>query len=85
MISGDCPPRCRFLRGRGTSLPNTKGHFVNVALTASIEGAMNLDSLLVSRDAAFCSEVLRPALEKLSVDVQVCAEILPATDFADEA
>ncbi len=41
---------------------------------------MNLDSLLISRDAALLG-VLRPALEKLSVDVQVCAEILPATDL----
>jgi CheY-like chemotaxis protein len=33
---------------------------------------MNLDSLLISRDAALLG-VLRPALEKISVDVQVCA------------
>jgi len=32
---------------------------------------MNLDSLLVSRDSALLG-VLRPALEKLSVDIEVC-------------
>jgi CheY-like chemotaxis protein len=34
---------------------------------------MNLDSLLVSRDAGLLG-VLRPALEKISVDVHVCSE-----------
>lgn len=34
---------------------------------------MNLDSLLISRDAALLG-VLRPALENISVDVRVCAE-----------
>jgi len=34
---------------------------------------MNLDSLLISRDAALLG-VLRPALEKISVDVRICAE-----------
>ncbi|HEX7422407.1 MAG TPA: PilZ domain-containing protein [Terriglobales bacterium] len=33
---------------------------------------MNLDSLLISRDAALLG-VLRPALEKISVDIEVCA------------
>ncbi len=33
---------------------------------------MNLESLLISRDAALLG-VLRPALEKISVDIEVCA------------
>jgi len=37
---------------------------------------MNLDSLLISRDAALLG-VLRPALEKISISVQVCAESRP--------
>jgi DNA-binding response OmpR family regulator len=41
---------------------------------------MNLDSLLISRDAALLG-VLRPALEKISVDVQVCAESRPGSDM----
>lgn len=41
---------------------------------------MNLDSLIISQDAALLG-VLRPALEKLSVNVQVCAELQPATDL----
>lgn len=41
---------------------------------------MNLDSLLISRDADLLG-VLRPALENLSVDVQVCAESLKANDL----
>jgi DNA-binding response OmpR family regulator len=38
-----------------------------------MENAMNLDSLLISRDAALLG-VLRPALEKISVDIEVCPE-----------
>jgi CheY-like chemotaxis protein len=38
-----------------------------------MENAMNLDTLLISRDAALL-EVLRPALEKISVSLEVCAE-----------
>src|SRR5271155_5472654 len=38
-----------------------------------MENAMNLDTLLLTRDAALL-EVLRPALEKISVGLQVCAE-----------
>lgn len=38
---------------------------------------MTLDSLLISRDAALLG-VLRPTLEKISVNVQVCAESGPA-------
>ena len=34
---------------------------------------MNLDSLLISEDAALFA-VLSPALEKISVNLQVCAE-----------
>jgi DNA-binding NarL/FixJ family response regulator len=36
---------------------------------------MNLDSLLISNDAALLG-VLRPALEKISVNIQVCTEVL---------
>jgi DNA-binding response OmpR family regulator len=39
----------------------------------SIEDAMNLESLLISQDAALLG-VLRPALEKISVDIEICAE-----------
>jgi len=45
---------------------------------------MNLESLLISRDAALLG-VLRPTLEKISVSVEVCtgtqtgSEMLPAT------
>jgi DNA-binding NarL/FixJ family response regulator len=41
---------------------------------------MNLDSLLISRDAALLG-VLRPALEKISVDVQICPEFQPGSDL----
>ena len=41
---------------------------------------MNLDSLLISRDASLLG-VLRPALEKISVDVQVCAESARSNDL----
>jgi len=56
------------------------GHFLNRRGTVSIENAMNLDSLLISRDASLLG-VLRPALEKVSVDVQVCAESLRSNDL----
>src|SRR5277367_570113 len=36
-----------------------------------MENAMNLDSLLITGDAALLG-VLRPALEKISVDIEVC-------------
>ncbi len=58
-------PPCTFAR--------YLGYFHRFSDTASIEEAMNLDSLLVSRDGALLG-VVRPALEKISVDVQVCAE-----------
>ncbi len=41
---------------------------------------MNLDSLLISGDAALLG-VLRPALENVSVDVQVCAKSKPGNDL----
>ncbi len=41
---------------------------------------MNLDSLLISGDAALLG-VLRPALENISVDVEVCAESKPGNDL----
>ena len=41
---------------------------------------MNLDSLLISRDAALLG-VLRPALEKISVDVQICPVFQPGSDL----
>jgi CheY-like chemotaxis protein len=41
---------------------------------------MNLDSLLISRDASLLG-VLRPALEKISVDVQICPESRPGGDL----
>jgi DNA-binding response OmpR family regulator len=41
---------------------------------------MNLDSLLISGDAALLG-VLRPALENISVDVEVCAESKPGSDL----
>ena len=41
---------------------------------------MNLDSLLMSRDAALLG-VLRPALEKISIKIQVCAEFQPGNDL----
>ncbi|MGB8012178.1 MAG: response regulator [Terriglobales bacterium] len=41
---------------------------------------MNLDALLISQDAVLL-EVLRPALEKISVTLQVCAGAQPANDM----
>src|SRR5208282_444933 len=41
---------------------------------------MNLDSLLISRDASLLG-VLRPALEKISVAVQICAETQPGSEL----
>jgi len=41
---------------------------------------MNLDSLLISRDTALLG-VLRPALEKVSVNLQVCGESQPGHDL----
>jgi CheY-like chemotaxis protein len=41
---------------------------------------MNLDSLLISRDASLLG-VVRPALEKLSVNLEICAESLPSSEL----
>lgn len=41
---------------------------------------MNLESLLISRDASLLG-VLRPALEKISVNVEVCAEFRSGNDL----
>jgi len=41
---------------------------------------MNLDSLVISRDAALVA-VLRPALEKISVNLEVCGEPRTANDL----
>jgi DNA-binding response OmpR family regulator len=41
---------------------------------------MNLDSLLISHDAALLG-VLRPALEKISVNLEVCSASLPGSDL----
>ncbi len=41
---------------------------------------MNLETLVISRDAALLG-VLRPALEKISIDLQVCAGGLPGNDL----
>jgi DNA-binding response OmpR family regulator len=56
------------------------GHFLNFPAASYSENAMNLDSLLISRDASLLG-VLRPALEKISVTVQVCAEAQPGGDL----
>jgi DNA-binding response OmpR family regulator len=50
-----------------------QGYFLNFLSVDNMENAMNLDSLLISRDAALLG-VLRPALEKISVDIEVCPE-----------
>jgi CheY-like chemotaxis protein len=50
-----------------------QGHFLKVRRTIYHDKTMNLDSLLITRDAALLG-VLRPALEKISVDVKICAD-----------
>ena len=45
-----------------------------------MEVAMNLESLLISHDAALLG-VLRPTLEKISVKVEVCPDSRPGTDL----
>src|SRR5215813_8720205 len=45
----------------------------------TIRGYMTLESLLISRDAALLG-VLRPTLEKLSVNVEVCPGIQAGND-----
>src|SRR6201998_4238908 len=44
---------------------------------------MNLESLLISEDAALLG-VLRSTLEKIAVDVQVCAAIKPAQELLSQ-
>ena len=56
------------------------GHFVRLPVTVTIDRTMNLESLLISDDAALLG-VLRPTLEKIAVEVQVCAAIKPANDL----
>jgi DNA-binding response OmpR family regulator len=56
------------------------GHFVGFSGTANIEDAMNLDSLLISRDADLLG-VLRPALEKISVNIEVCEGFRAGSDL----
>jgi len=41
---------------------------------------MNLESLLISKDAALLG-VLRPTLEKISVNVEVCPDVRPSNDL----
>jgi DNA-binding response OmpR family regulator len=53
--------------------PYYQGYFLAPSRADSIENAMNLDSLVISGDAALLA-VLRPALEKISVDLEVCPE-----------
>jgi CheY-like chemotaxis protein len=62
------------LMADGLGLPTRaryQSHFLNHPLASSMENAMNLDSLLITGDAALLG-VLRPALEKISVDIEVC-------------
>ena len=56
------------------------GHFLSFPAAIYYENAMNLDSLLISRDASLLG-VLRPALEKISVSVQVCAQAEPSSEL----
>jgi CheY-like chemotaxis protein len=56
------------------------GHFHGFSGTVSIEDAMNLDSLLISRDADLLG-VLRPALEKISVNIEVCEGFRAGNDL----
>ena len=58
---------------KGTVPPRYQRYFLNFPSVDNMENAMNLDSLLISRDAALLG-VLRPALEKISVDIEVCTE-----------
>ena len=56
------------------------GHFLSFSGTVSIEDAMNLDSLLISRDADLLG-VLRPTLENISVNVEVCEGFRAGNDL----
>jgi DNA-binding response OmpR family regulator len=53
------------------TLTQYQGHYPRFPYTVSIKDAMNLDSLLISNDAGLL-DVLRPALEKISVNIEVC-------------
>lgn len=57
----------------------TFGTFVASEPTSKIEG-MTLDSLLLSQDPELV-RIIRPTLEKLSIDVEVCHEARKATDI----
>src|ERR1700722_3800327 len=62
------------LMADGLGLPTRaryQSHFLNHPLASSMENAMNLDWLLITGDSALLG-VLRPALEKISVDIEVC-------------
>jgi len=56
------------------------GHFVSFSGTFNMEDAMNLDSLLISRDADLLG-VLRPALGKISVNIEVCEGFRAGSDL----
>jgi CheY-like chemotaxis protein len=56
------------------------GYFRLPAGTVTIGKAMNLKSLVISQDEALLG-VLRPTLEKIAVDVQMCADSKPAGDL----
>ena len=57
-----------------------QGHFLSFPYTVTIKDAMNLDSLLISNDASLL-DVLRPALEKISVNIEVCAASRAGNDL----
>jgi DNA-binding response OmpR family regulator len=69
-----------LLCDEGTLFAQYQGHFLRFLGTVSIEKVMNLDSLLISGDANLLG-VLRPALENISVDVEVCAESKPGNNL----
>ncbi len=65
---------------KGVSPEWYQGYFHNLSSAVSIENAMNLDSLVISRDADLLT-VLRPALEMFSVNLEVCAEPRAGSDL----
>jgi DNA-binding response OmpR family regulator len=71
------------LVGDMTEEPFVTGTYVTFSLFRgpdSMEIRMNLESLLISRDASLVG-VLRQTLEKISVDVEVCAESRPGNEI----
>ena len=60
--------------------PKNLGYFCVFPGPITIGKAMNLESLLISEDAALLG-VLRPTLEKIAVDVRVCADCKAARDL----